>query len=297
MAAIDEAKRLFPNLTVKLQSTDVCRSLRSRMVANHTIAHLSTPLSLVDASGRAAAGAGFGSHFKLIWQLAGKLEYEDSHGSLTLRAGEMLITAMARDYHLAMAENFEALLLVFNPATFRKWQDIAQLEAGKAIPPSGAVAASAAGIETLLRYGRSDNSDALAVQSLVDMALAPLDVGQADCQPEHPTPNCLFRASLLIAQNIGDQSYGPDRLARDLGLSRRSLYSRFGQMGITPAAFIRQQRLARARDEILNDPERQINLITIALRHGFSDGASFSHSFKATYGVTPSRLRSFQNSH
>jgi AraC-like DNA-binding protein len=296
MAAVGQAGRIFPNVTVRLQDADIDRSLRSRNVASHTIAHLVTPSCVVDASGRLAAQAGFGGRFKLIWQLAGAMRYQDAHRSFALRTGEMAIMPMAWTYNLEMDERFEALVLVFDPASGRNWRETAQREMGRAIPARGAIAASAAGAAALLRFGRPDSTDVLAVQSLVDMVLGSLDVGADSASPEPSSPPCLFRARLLIGQNIGDESYGPDRLARDLGLSRRSLYNRFGRMGMTPANFIQQQRLARARAEILSDPDRERSLVTIALRNGFSDSSSFSRSFKAAYGITPSEFRTLKTS-
>lgn len=296
MVAIEQAKRVFPNLTVALRDDNVDRSLYSRIVADHAIAHLATPQTVVEACGRSAARAGFGNRFKLIWQLAGAMRYEDEHRSFALRAGEMVITPMAWTYRLEMDAHYEGLVLIFDPARSRSWRETAHREMGRAIPASGAIAASAGGAAALLRHGRSESTDVLALRSLVDIALTSLDGRGANASPEQPPSAGLFRARLMVAQNIADERYGPDRLARDLGLSRRSLYNRLGRIGLTPAGFIRQQRLERARAEILSDPDPEISLVTIALRNGFSDSANFSRAFKAAYGIPPSKLRTLKKS-
>jgi AraC-like DNA-binding protein len=131
-----------------------------------------------------------------------------------------------------------------------------------------------------------------ALDSLVEIALHSLVAQAASSESDQPLPSILVRARLLIAQHISDQGYGPDRLARDLGMSRRSLYNAFDQIGLTPAYLIRRLRLERAHFELLGDPS--VSITTIALRNGFSDSSSFSHAFRASYGISPRDLRNLK---
>ena len=114
--------------------------------------------------------------------------------------------------------------------------------------------------------------------------------GIADPPSERIAPS-LFRARWLIRENIADLSYTPARLAHDLGLSRRSLYNRFADCGITPAAFIRMVRLEQAKREIESDLRGITALTAVALRNGFPDSSSLSRAIKSNYGVTPKALR------
>lgn len=286
--AIQQADRAFPNLSVALRNDGVRRSILSRRIESHSIAHLVTPHTIVDASGAKAMQAGFGGHFKLIWQLKGTMRYEDAHRSFVLQPGQMLIAAMAWTYCLEMDEDYEGLVLIFDPTSKRSWLETVHGEMGRPLASSGPVAASAGGSKALLWHGRHSTADAPTVESLIDIAL--LSLGAPDASPlDRPLPTILLRARRMIAENIADESYGPDQLARDLGLSRRSLYNAFGRIGPTPAHFIRQQRLERARAEILGTPD--VSITEIALRNGFSDSSSFSHAFKASYDISPRELR------
>jgi AraC-like DNA-binding protein len=286
-AAIEQANRAFPNLSVTLQSDRVRRALFSRRIESYAISHLLTPEATIEASGPRATQAGFGGRLKLIWQFKGTMRYEDASRSFTLRPGEALITAMANTYQLEMREDYEGLVLVFDPASRRSWQETACKELGRPIAPSGSLAAAAAGAAALLRHKSGCPADVPAIESLVDIALLSLGLRAAPSEP--PLPALILRARLTIAQNIAERDYDPQRLAWDLGLSRRSLYNAFDRIGLKPADFIKRQRLERARDEILRDPNASIT--TIALRNGFSDGARFSHAFKANYGISPRDLR------
>jgi AraC-like DNA-binding protein len=286
--AIQQAERAFPNLSIALRNDAIRRSILSRRIECHSIAHLVTPQTTVDASGARATQAGFGAYFKLIWQLKGTMRYEDAHRSFALQPGQMLIAAMAWTYHLEMDEDYEGLVLIFDPTSKRAWQETVYGEMGRPLASSGPLAASAGGSRALLWHERHSAADAPTVESLIDIAL--LSLGARDASSlDRPLPAILLRARLMVAQNIADESYGPDRLARDLGLSRRSLYNAFGRIGLTPARLIRQQRLERARGEILSASD--LSITEIALRNGFPDSASFSHAFKASYDISPRELR------
>lgn len=290
--AVDQARQAFPNVSVALRNDGIHRSILSQRIEGHALSHLLTPQAIVDASGMKATQAGFGTCFKFIWQLKGTMQYEDAHQSCALKPGEMLIAAMAWNYHLEMNEDYEGLVLIFDPMSRRSWQDTVHALVGKPLAASGSLAASAGGLHALLRHRRRSSVDAPTVESLVDIALLSLDTRGASSL-DRPLPAIVLRAHLMVTQNIADESYGPDQLARDLGFSRRSLYNAFGRVGLTPARFIRKQRLERARTEILRDPSASIT--EIALRNGFSDGASFCHAFKASYDISPRNLRNLTN--
>ena len=286
--------RAFPNLSFVLRDSDACRSLTARTVADHTIARFFMPHTSVDACGKHAAALGRQSQFKLYWQLSGTIRFEDAHRSFTLSPGEMLVVPTARTYHLETGENYEGLALFFDPAASPSWWEIAHRGTEKVIGASGAIAAAAAAAAALLGHASDNRADALAVRSIIDLALCSLERSDEEAPPRLPPR--LHRARLLIGQNIADTAYGPDALAKDLGVSRRSLYGIFARLGLSPAAFIKRQRLEHARDEILSDRDHHVSLSTIALESGFSDSSSFSHAFKAAYGVSPSALRARQAS-
>ena len=291
-AAIEQAKQAFPNISVSLQSDGVSPSLVSRRTQSHGISHLLMPRIVVDASGPKAIRAGFGDRLKLLWQFKGTMRYEDANGSFELGPGGALITAMGRNYRIETSYDYEGLALIFDPASSRSWQDIAYQELGKPISPSGPLAAAAAGTLALLRHHSDSPNDVRALDSLVDIALRSLDAEVASSRSDQPLSPILARARLLIAQHISEQDFGPDQLARGLGLSRRSLYNAFDRTGLTPATLIRRVRLERARGELLDNPD--VSITTIALSNGFPDSSSFSHAFRASYGLSPRDLRNLK---
>ena len=92
-----------------------------------------------------------------------------------------------------------------------------------------------------------------------------------------------------IEAHIDDEQYNADQLARDIAMSRASLYKKMQTiLGITPTDFIRNVRLKRAA-QFLADTQLSIN--EIADRVGFVTARNFSSQFKKMFGVTPSEYR------
>ena len=92
-----------------------------------------------------------------------------------------------------------------------------------------------------------------------------------------------------IEAHLDDEDYNADQLARDVAMSRASLYKKLQTMlGITPTDFIRNVRLKRAA-RLLADTQLPIG--DIAARVGFVTARNFSSSFKKMFGFTPSDYR------
>ncbi len=90
----------------------------------------------------------------------------------------------------------------------------------------------------------------------------------------------------LIEAHLEDVNLSVDRLATLTGMSRRQLERRFrAVLDQTPAEFIRQFRLERARHLLA---ARAGTISEIAYRVGFKNPAYFSTLFKEAYGETPS---------
>ncbi len=79
-----------------------------------------------------------------------------------------------------------------------------------------------------------------------------------------------------------------DRVARDLGLSRQTLYRRLKMEGVTFEKLLDELRHRLALDLVR---EQQMPVKQAAWRLGFSDPAAFSRAFKRWTGTSPSFAR------
>lgn len=95
------------------------------------------------------------------------------------------------------------------------------------------------------------------------------------------------KAALLIEKNMGEDSFGVPQLAEQMEMSRRQLNRRFALItGKGPSDFIKNFRLQRAAQLL----KRKSGAIAdIAKAVGFSNSSHFSTSFRAKYGVSPTR--------
>jgi AraC-like DNA-binding protein len=100
----------------------------------------------------------------------------------------------------------------------------------------------------------------------------------------------LARAQDAIRRRLGDPGLSPDAVANACGISKRYLHELFSDTETTVAGYIREARLAAAR-ELLELPG-ELSLAEVAYRFGFSDQAQFSRLFRARYGQSPSGWRS-----
>jgi AraC-like DNA-binding protein len=283
---IEQANAVFPNLEVELGDEQLNRSIISRRIGRYAVSRLETPAIAVELIGRRAVAAGLGNHLKLMWQLAGRMRYEGPSRKFDLAPGDLVVTSMAEDYRLEMLDGHEALILIFDPADDPKWPEFARDALTRPIARRAGLMTAAGGIRALLS-APGDHTGELAARTMIDLAL--LSTRQPDREDDDRSSPLLGRAALHVLRNATDSTYGPERLARDMGMSRRSLYMRLAAFGTTPGDLIRRTRLERAREDILQDRTR--SLLDIALANGFGDGAALSRAFRIAYGHPPSDLR------
>jgi len=95
------------------------------------------------------------------------------------------------------------------------------------------------------------------------------------------------RMTRCIADNMDNVDYTVDVLARDLAMSRASLYKKAqDELGITPNEFMRNIRLKHSITLL----EQGIPINQVALMVGFQTPYYFSKCFKKMFGVNPSQF-------
>ncbi|MDR1782879.1 MAG: response regulator [Dysgonamonadaceae bacterium] len=118
---------------------------------------------------------------------------------------------------------------------------------------------------------------------------------QKEVDTEYLTNNSIDRKFIetvnkVVEQHIGNSNFDMMDLARELAISRSSLYSKFRALtGQTPNDFLLSIRLKRASAMLKANPELQI--ADIADQLGFSSARYFSRCFKASYNISPVEFR------
>lgn len=100
-----------------------------------------------------------------------------------------------------------------------------------------------------------------------------------------------FRTDIrqYIVEHIGDSEYSPDRLAKDMGISKNVLGAKMKAIyGAAPVEVITRIRI-QAATELLTQTE--LAIFEIAYRTGFNDPKYFSRVYKKQTGVSPTEAR------
>lgn len=86
-----------------------------------------------------------------------------------------------------------------------------------------------------------------------------------------------------------DRGAERSRVARELGMSSRTLQRRLGELGVKYYDVVEQARCAKATD-LLSGTDHKVD--EVALQLGYSDPANFRRAFRRWVGVSPSEYRS-----
>lgn len=122
--------------------------------------------------------------------------------------------------------------------------------------------------------------------SLSEISLRPEDTNKAKLDEQF-----LRQAINSVEKHLDDTDFSVEVFAGELCMSRMNLYRRIqGQTGLTPSEFIRDIRLKKAAQLIVNGPKMPVT--EIASRVGFSSSGYFSKCFRNKFGVLPSEYTS-----
>jgi AraC-like DNA-binding protein len=127
-----------------------------------------------------------------------------------------------------------------------------------------------------------------ATQAMVSACVQPAAARLERAQ--NPIAGTLIgRARAIIRRNLGEAGFGPDQLARELGVSRSRLYRLFEPHGGV-ARYVHRQRMIAAHSA-LSDASDIRSVGRIAEAFGFHDASGFSRGFKQEFGYSPSDAR------
>jgi AraC-like DNA-binding protein len=133
---------------------------------------------------------------------------------------------------------------------------------------------------------------AAALMDLLIVALAErLDRG-ATIAPATRRRALLASVQRYIDQRLADPELSSRRIAAAHHVSLRYLHKLFEAQSTTVGGWIRQRRLERCRQDLLDPALAQMPVSAIGARWGLPDPAHFSRVFRAAYGLPPAEYRS-----
>ncbi|MFL6163496.1 MAG: helix-turn-helix domain-containing protein [Jatrophihabitantaceae bacterium] len=100
-----------------------------------------------------------------------------------------------------------------------------------------------------------------------------------------------LRVIEYMRTHLAEPDLAAPRIAAHHNMSVRQLYKILSRCNITPADWIRAQRLEACRKDLAKPAARQVTVESIARRWGLTDATHFSRAFKETYGISPREWR------
>jgi AraC family transcriptional activator of tynA and feaB len=106
------------------------------------------------------------------------------------------------------------------------------------------------------------------------------------------TRDALFvRACRIIEVKYGDPRLAPDRIASEMGISKRLLHRIFAERSDTVMKHVLAERVSRAAKLLAVPQARDCSITEIAFACGFNDSAHFSRAFAERMHMTASEWR------
>ncbi|MFG2115346.1 helix-turn-helix domain-containing protein [Streptomyces sp. NPDC048718] len=101
----------------------------------------------------------------------------------------------------------------------------------------------------------------------------------------------VLRIRAFIQANLHDPALNPSVVAAAHHISTSYLHRLFQHEEETVAAWIRRQRLERARRDLADPAQHAVPIHAVAARWGFRQAADFSRAFRNAVGVPPKEYR------
>jgi AraC-like DNA-binding protein len=128
------------------------------------------------------------------------------------------------------------------------------------------------------------------IRNMTELALALTADGVEHCGPTVRHTH-LRRIIDHIESNLADPALNPADIARQHGFSLRYLHKIFDVTGQTISEYIRQRRLKRCREDLIDPTSQHLHIGQLSMRWGFMDAAHFSRVFRNRYGQSPREFR------
>ncbi len=210
------------------------------------------------------------------------------------RTGDIVLWSSLEPMSFQVPERLHKVTVVLPERTLTRWLPRHHRLHGRVMTSSTGVTALLRTHLLALRQHLAEFSE--QERYAVETATLEMIAGVVSATLDRPSQSLadhqLSRVQGYILENLGDGELNLDRVAAATGISCRYLHRLFERTGMSPRAWIQDQRLLRAREFMIGDLQGKRTITSIAYDSGFSDSAHFSRAFTQRFGLGPRAFRS-----
>ncbi|MBL4853083.1 MAG: helix-turn-helix domain-containing protein [Robiginitomaculum sp.] len=212
-----------------------------------------------------------------------------------LGPGDFTIYDSAVPYHLHFANRLSQIVIQIPRKQLKKHFSVPESLAALTVKGGSGIA------QIMTNFAKSafNQSPALDTRAQKQVAQIFLELlatsirDAAGVQPRQPMNRAtqLVRIKHFIANRLKDPSLSPKLIATAHSITVRYLQILFEDEGVSPAKYIWEQRLNKARLDLINPRMQHKSVSQICFTWAFNDTAHFSRSFKSEFGMPPRMFR------
>ena len=244
---------------------------------------------------RAQVARGDGRLYGACVSLDGEARITRRSETIALRPGDIFITDSRQEFALDLVRPWRHLLITVPTG----WLDsrVAQPErlAGAVLRPNplGRLWASHLAAGFALADEFSSAAATLFARQSLDLLVQLLDESHRDGRTAAETVRAavFVAGGRVIARRFGEPDLTPASIARDVGVSSRTLERAFAAHGETVMRRVFDERLSQAASHLRSPDSAHRSITDIAFACGFNDSSHFGRLFFRKMQVTPSQWR------
>lgn len=227
----------------------------------------------------------YGDWVKLIFSTSGSVSIRQRGRAVEVTKGEMGSVVYAEPFKIVQRQGADTHLIYLSGDSLRTRGLAMQRLAGQVWSGGPLLPTLDVLLEQL--FVQSDRPPLMAVENvLLDMVAAAMASSSENVDPDDVRRK---RMTTVIAGQFHNPELNADTIAKQLGVSRRSLYGLVREGDMSVAETIRFHRVRHGR--LLLATRHDLSLHGIAKMCGFKGADQFARAFKTVTGVTPGVFR------
>ncbi|MVA99009.1 helix-turn-helix domain-containing protein [Nitratireductor sp. CAU 1489] len=234
------------------------------------------------------------------FNLSGNTDVDHDHRRAAIRAGSLFLLDKAMPYHATFPDAADRVLI----SVPRRLLESRLIDPTRYLPVTpdterGIGCLAREHLQFLIREGHQLGSANQTHAIEIWLDLIALAFKSGDGRDEDDLERnagggghmLLSRVKAHLQCALEDPELTPAKAADTFGLSKRYLHKLFSNSGTTFGAWVREERLLRARSLLVDPRYAHLTVTEVAMRQGFNDIPHFSRQFRARFGMAPRDAR------